>query len=74
MLVGLIRESQRRGELDDATDPEQLAFELDSLLLGANAAFVLFGDHRALDRARRAARDRLDAAALPMRRTRASQS
>jgi AcrR family transcriptional regulator len=61
MLADLIREAQRRGDLDQAVDPEQLAFEIDSLLLGANAGFVLFSDHRALDRARTAIRKLLGA-------------
>ena len=41
-----------RGELDASADPEQLAFEIDSMLLGANAAFVMFGDPVAIERAR----------------------
>ena len=65
MLVGLIRDAQRRGELDEAADLSQLAFELDSFLLGANSAFVLLGDERALARSRQAVRDRLDSAAAP---------
>jgi AcrR family transcriptional regulator len=63
LLVDLIRDARGRGELDDGVSPEQLAFELDSFLLGANAAFVLFTDLRALDRAREAVRERLAAVA-----------
>jgi AcrR family transcriptional regulator len=59
MLTGLVRDGQRRGELDEDEDPEALAFEIDSLLLGANAAFVLFEDERALEWAMRAVRRRL---------------
>jgi hypothetical protein len=43
--------AQRRGELDDSIEPEQLAFEVDSLMLGANAALVLLADEVALPRA-----------------------
>ena len=39
-------------ELSDRADPAQLAFEIDALMLGANAAYVLFGDPAAIDRAR----------------------
>ena len=44
-------------------DPEQLAFEIDSLMLGANAAFVLFEDDAALRRGLDAIRTRLEASA-----------
>jgi hypothetical protein len=39
----------------------QLAFELDAILYGANALFVLKDDPRAFERARTAIRERLDA-------------
>ena len=55
-----IRRAQELGELDAAADTSQLLFELDSFLLGANIAFVFFGDEAALDRARAAIRDLLD--------------
>ena len=60
MVVDLIREAQKQGEIAADADPEQITFELDSLMLGANAAFLLFGDSEALERARHAVRDRLD--------------
>ena len=50
-LAGLLREAQARGEVDPGADPDQLAFEIDALLHGANAGFTL--------RARRAIRERL---------------
>jgi AcrR family transcriptional regulator len=62
IFANLIRDAQRLGEIDAGADPEQLAFEIDSFLLGANAAFVLFSDEQALERARSAIRDRLDSA------------
>jgi AcrR family transcriptional regulator len=60
VFANLIRDAQRVGEIDAGADPEQLAFEIDSFLLGANAAFVLFSDEQALERARRAIRERLE--------------
>jgi AcrR family transcriptional regulator len=51
-LTGRIRVAQRLGEIDPREDAEQLAFELDSLLHGANAGFVMFDDPVALERAR----------------------
>jgi AcrR family transcriptional regulator len=61
-IADMVRAAQRRGELGGDVDPEQLAFELDSLLLGANSGFVLFGDRQALERARTAIRQRLSQA------------
>jgi AcrR family transcriptional regulator len=60
LLSGLISESIRRDQVDSSTDVDQLAFEIDSLLLGANAAFVLFSDRSALERARVAIRARVE--------------
>jgi AcrR family transcriptional regulator len=58
-LAGLIRDAQERGELDAALDADQLAFEIDALLHGANAGFTLYGGDEPLDRARRGIRQRL---------------
>ena len=55
-----IRRAQELGQLDPSADPDQILFELDSFLLGANTAFVFFGDATALDRARAAVRDALE--------------
>ena len=55
----LVREAQEAGDLDQAEEPAQLAFEIDAFLLMANNAFVLEGDPLALERARRALRRRL---------------
>ena len=63
IFVNLIRDAQRLGEIDPGVDPEQLAFEIDAFLVGANGAFVLFSDEQALERARRAIRARLDSVA-----------
>jgi AcrR family transcriptional regulator len=58
-LADTIRDAQDRGQLDPEIDAEQLAFEIEALLHGANAGFLLAGDREPLDRARRAIRDRL---------------
>jgi AcrR family transcriptional regulator len=75
-LAGVIREAQVLGEIDRAEDVAQLTFELDSLMLGANFAYVFFGDPAALDRARLAIRRRLARPAPPAtaRRPRARAS
>jgi AcrR family transcriptional regulator len=48
----LVAHAQELGELDPAADTEQIAFELDSLMVGANMQFAFFDDARAPDRAR----------------------
>ena len=53
------REAQQAGEIDPSVDPEQLAWELDSLMGGANAGFKVGDGARAIERARVAIRDRL---------------
>ena len=57
--------AQAEGAIDPSEDPEQLAFEIDSFLLLANAQYVVVRDPAPLDRARRAVERRLAAAALP---------
>ena len=47
------------GELDQAEDPAQLAFELDAMLKMATAVFMLQDDAEALERARRGVSDRV---------------
>jgi len=58
-LAGLVREAQARGEVDPGADADQLAFEIDALLHGANAGFTLYRSDEPLKRARRAIRERL---------------
>jgi AcrR family transcriptional regulator len=58
-LAGVLREAQARGEVDPGADADQLAFEIDALLHGANAAFTLYRSDEPLERARRAIRERL---------------
>ena len=60
-----VREAQAAGEIDATVDPVQLAWELDSLMGGANAGFKLDAGSNAIERARRAIRDRLVRASTP---------
>jgi hypothetical protein len=65
--------AQAAGEMAPDVDPEQLAWELGSMLSAANRGHVIDGGGQAFDRARRAIRDRLQrvatttAAPLPER-------
>jgi AcrR family transcriptional regulator len=58
-LSNTIEEAQKAGQLVKSVDATQLAFEFNSLELGANWAFQLYGDISAFTRAREAMRDRL---------------
>ena len=58
-LERAVREAQQAGEIDQSVDPEQLAWELDSLMGGANAGFKVGDGSRAIEHGRRALRDRL---------------
>jgi AcrR family transcriptional regulator len=58
-LETAVREAQAQGELDATEDATQLAFEVDSYLLMANAMFVVSQDSAPLERARRAIERRL---------------
>ena len=64
-LGQLVLRAQEMGELDPAADTDQLVFELDSLLVGANMQFVFFDDRRAPDRARAGLRGLLERNAGP---------
>jgi AcrR family transcriptional regulator len=59
-LRNAIVEAQKAGHLNKDIDATQLAFEFNSLELGANWAFQLYGDLRAFKRAREAIRERLN--------------
>jgi AcrR family transcriptional regulator len=63
-LEAAARDAQAEGAIDPAEDPGQLAFELDSYLLLANAQFVVSRESTPIDRARRAVERRLDEAAV----------
>ncbi len=62
-LERAVKEAKAAGEVDEAVDPAQLAWELDSLLGGANAGFKSGDGTRAIERARVAIKDRLSRAA-----------
>jgi AcrR family transcriptional regulator len=64
-LKRAVTEAQQAGEIDAGTDSEQLAWELDSLLGGVNSGFNSGGGSQAVERGRRAIRDRLSRAATP---------
>jgi AcrR family transcriptional regulator len=56
-LVRGVTEAQAAEHIDPDAEPEQMAFEINSLQMGANWAFQLYGDRRAFDRARTALLD-----------------
>ena len=58
-LARAAREAQAAGEVSPNVDPEQLAWELGSMLSAANRGHVIDGGGQAFDRARRAIRERL---------------
>ena len=58
-------EAQQHRELTAATDPRQLAFELEAALLSANWYYHLFNDATYLDRARQTVNARLASQATP---------
>ncbi|MDQ6772250.1 MAG: TetR/AcrR family transcriptional regulator [Candidatus Dormibacteraeota bacterium] len=59
-LARAVREAQAAGEVRKSIDPEQVAWELASLLAGANGSFIGEGQDIAFTRARRAIRERLE--------------
>jgi AcrR family transcriptional regulator len=60
------RQAREGEELRTGSDPRQLAFELEAMLLSANWYFHLFNDASYLDRARVAVRARLASEATPV--------
>jgi AcrR family transcriptional regulator len=59
-LEKAIRMAQEEGHLAKRTEPAQLAFELNSLFFGANFAYYLRNDTKAIDRAERAVKEKLE--------------
>jgi Tetracyclin repressor-like, C-terminal domain len=53
-IEGEVRTAIEAGELPADTDPEQVAFELNGIVMGLNNALQLHGDRAAPARARRA--------------------
>jgi AcrR family transcriptional regulator len=77
MWLGLLTEQAQRalerGELKAATDPARLAWELHAFGLGLNWDRQLNGSATAIERARTAARERLEAAATGKGRRRLAE-
>jgi AcrR family transcriptional regulator len=55
-MAGNVRVAQQSGELPPELEPEEVAFELDAILVGADVNFVLFDDPERLSRAKLAVR------------------
>ncbi|HVD47519.1 MAG TPA: TetR/AcrR family transcriptional regulator [Candidatus Limnocylindria bacterium] len=64
-LARAIREAKPAGDIQADVDADQVAWELGSLLVGANSSFVQDGGTVGIERARRAIRDRLERIATP---------
>ena len=64
-LTELLAAAQEQGLIDAAEDPEQLAFEIDALLIFANLNFVMSNSLEPLQMARRAMESRLERARRP---------
>jgi AcrR family transcriptional regulator len=62
-LARAFRDAQRVGEARDAIDADQVAWELNCLLAGANGSYVVQGGRVPFERARRAIRERLESVA-----------
>lgn len=58
-FVHLIVKAQQVGDIQERADANQLAYELDMILFGANWAFQLYGDADVIVRSRLAMRHRL---------------
>ena len=52
-LEAAATEAQAAGELPASPEPQQLAYEVDALLLMAHAAYTTLGDPAVLERSRR---------------------
>jgi hypothetical protein len=57
LIRSFVEAAIEEGELD--ADPVQLTFEINGIILAADASFVLLGDPRTLDVARQVVRRRL---------------
>jgi hypothetical protein len=64
-LARLLREAKELGELDRKAPADQLAWEFNSLAMGANSAYQLQRDTVVFTYARRAIRDRLKVFTAP---------
>jgi AcrR family transcriptional regulator len=70
VLEASIQDAQDAGELPAVVDSEQLAFEINSIGMGANWAFQLHHDQEAFERARQAIRQRVSDAGAQTKRSR----
>jgi AcrR family transcriptional regulator len=59
LLKQTANEAHQRGELPSGADPDQLAFELGTMLAGTNIIAVLHSDDTVIERARQAIQERL---------------
>jgi len=62
LIASGLRTATDQGELDPDASLEQLTFEINAILAHANTMFLLYGDRRAFDLARRGIRERLESA------------
>ena len=59
LIEGSVRRAQELGQLDASLDADQIVFEVNAMLAEANGLFLLRGDRRAFEMARRAIEARL---------------
>lgn len=59
LLLDAAQRASKEGQLPRGVEPEQVAFELGTMLAGTNILSVLHDDHAVIDRARAAVRTRL---------------
>lgn len=64
LLTAAATSTQHEGSLEPTIDPEQLAFELAAIIIGANWTRKLLDDDHAISRARHACARMIDAATL----------
>jgi hypothetical protein len=62
LLASSLRAAQAEGDLDPKLDIDQFSFELNAMLGHANSMYVLHGERRVFDWARRGIATLLDAA------------
>jgi AcrR family transcriptional regulator len=62
LIAGFVRQAQDEGDIDASVDADQLAFELESHMLLANALFVAKQEQTPIARGRRAIESRIEAA------------
>jgi AcrR family transcriptional regulator len=70
LLETAVREAQADGSIDAGEDAEQIAFEIEAMLLLANAQYVVTRTHVPIEHAHRAIACRLDAATTAQGRPR----